>query len=150
VLSLWFPAAISALTILISPNSSLSRENDIQVADDTAAAGANVDSSTDRLADREMVIGRYYVAKHDYTAAINRFKTVATQYQATRYVEETLEQLTVAYLAIGIVKEAQTAAAVLGRKFPDGSWYGNALDLLKQAGLEPHEDENSWISRTFR
>ena len=36
----------------------------------------------------------------------------------TRHVEEALARLTEAYMAIGIVGEAQTAAAVLGHNFP--------------------------------
>jgi outer membrane protein assembly factor BamD len=135
----WFLVAISALLIPVFPELLI-----------LAAAKANADSSTDRLAGREMDIGRYYLAKHDYLAAINRFKTVVTRYTTARHVDEALERLTQSYLAIGIVKEAQTAVAVLGRKFPDSRWYKDALDLLKKAGLEPHEDEGSWISPTFK
>ena len=70
-----------------------------------------------------MVIGRYYLDKKDFTGAINRFKIVVTQYQTTRHVEEALMRLTEAYMALGIVGEAQTAAAVLGHNFPDSRWY---------------------------
>jgi outer membrane protein assembly factor BamD len=48
-----------------------------------------------------MDVGRYYMQKRDYTAAINRFKAVVTQYQTTRHVEEALFRLTEAYMAIG-------------------------------------------------
>jgi outer membrane protein assembly factor BamD len=146
----WFPLAISALLIPVFPDSSLSREKDVEVAEDAAAAKANVDGSTDQLAGKEMDIGRYYLVRHNYLAAINRFKTVVTQYPTTRHVDEALERLTELYLAIGIVKQAQTAVAVLVQKFPDSRWYKDALDLLKKAGLEPHEDERSWISPTFK
>ena len=73
-----------------------------------------------------MQIGRYYLNRKDYTGAINRFKVVVTQYQTTRHVEEALERLTEAYMALGIVGEAQTAAAVLGHNFPDSKWYAHA------------------------
>src|ERR1700682_5577683 len=75
------------------------------------SAKAKLEGARDHLAGREMNVGRYYMEKRDYTAAINRFKTVVTQYQTTRYVEDTLARLTEAYMAIGIVGEAQTAAA---------------------------------------
>jgi outer membrane protein assembly factor BamD len=145
----WLPVTISALLILVFPDLSLSRERNVEVADDAAAAKADVDSSIDQRAGREMDIGRYYLGRHDQVAAINRFKTVVTQYQTTRHVDEALEHLTELYLAIGIVKEAQTAVAILGRKFPDSPWYRDALDLLKKNGLEPHEDKGSYISPTF-
>ena len=35
-------------------------------------------------------------------------------------------RLTEAYMALGIVNEAQTAAAVLGHNFPDSPWYKDA------------------------
>jgi hypothetical protein len=146
----WFTVAISALLIAMCLDLSPSLAKDVDVADDSASAVANVNSSADRLAGREMDIGRYYLAKHDYTAAINRFKTVVTQCHATRHVEEALAHLTEGYLTLGIVNEARTAGAVLGRNFPDSRWYKDALDLLNKAGLEPHEDEPSWISRTCK
>ena len=99
---------------------------------------------------REMNVGRYYMEKRDYTAAINRFKTVVTQYQTTRHVEEALARLTEAYMTIGIVGEAQTAAAVLGHNFPDSRWYKDAYNLVKSGGLEPSENQGSYISRAFK
>ncbi|HVX78364.1 MAG TPA: outer membrane protein assembly factor BamD [Bradyrhizobium sp.] len=114
------------------------------------SAKAKLEGARDQLAGKEMNIGRYYLQRHDYTAAINRFKTVVTQYQTTRHVEEALERLTEAYMAIGIVSEAQTAAAVLGHNFPDSRWYKDAYKLVKSGGVEPSENQGSWISRAFK
>ena len=114
------------------------------------SAKAKIEAARDQLAGKEMAIGRYYMEKHDYVAAINRFKTVVTQYQTTRHVEEALARLTEAYMTIGIVGEAQTAAAVLGHNFPDSRWYKDAYNLVKSGGLEPSENQGSYISRAFR
>lgn len=114
------------------------------------SAKAKIEGARDQLAGKEMTVGRYYLQKHDYTAAINRFKTVVTQYQTTRHVEEALERLTEAYMAMGIVSEAQTAAAVLGHNFPDSHWYKDAYNLVKSGGVEPSENQGSWISRAFK
>ena len=97
------------------------------------AAKAKLESARDQLAGSEMNVGRYYMEQRDYTGAINRFKTVVTRYQSTRHVEEALVRLTEAYMAIGIVGEAQTAAAVLGHNFPDSRWYKDAYNLVKPA-----------------
>jgi outer membrane protein assembly factor BamD len=113
-------------------------------------AKAKLEAARDQLAGKEMNIGRYYLEKRNYTAAINRFKSVVTQYQTTRHVEEALERLTEAYMAIGIVGEAQTAAAVLGHNFPDSRWYQDAYNIVKSGGLEPSENEGSWISKAFK
>src|SRR6185312_227383 len=99
---------------------------------------------------QEMQVGRYYLEKHDYTGAINRFKVVVTKYQTTRHVEEALERLTESYMALGIIDEAQTAAAVLGHNFPDSSWYKHAYALVKSGGREPSENKGSWISKAFK
>jgi outer membrane protein assembly factor BamD len=103
----------------------------------------------DLLAASEMDVGRYYLKKGNYLAAINRFKVVVTDYQTTAHVEEALMRLTEGYMAMGITGEAQTAAAVLGHNFPESQWYKDAYALLKNGGLEPHEDSGSWLSRTW-
>ncbi|HET7191571.1 MAG TPA: outer membrane protein assembly factor BamD [Pseudolabrys sp.] len=113
-------------------------------------AKQKVEVARDQLAGKEMQIGRYYLHKKDYTGAINRFKVVVTKYQTTRHVEEALMRLTESYMALGIVEEAQTAAAVLGHNFPDSTWYKHAYALVKNGGLEPKENEGSWISKAFK
>jgi outer membrane protein assembly factor BamD len=114
------------------------------------SAKQKVEVARDQLAGKEMQIGRYYLERKDYTGAINRFKVVVTRYQTTRHVEEALERLTEAYMALGIVGEAQTAAAVLGHNFPDSPWYKHAYTLVKSGGVEPSENKDSWISKAFR
>ncbi len=104
----------------------------------------------DQLAGREMTIGRYYLDRRNYTAAINRFRNVVSQYQTTNQIEEALARLTEAYLALGVVPEAETAAAVLGHNFPDSSWYKDTYKLMQSKGLEPRENEGSWISKAFK
>jgi outer membrane protein assembly factor BamD len=113
------------------------------------SAKQKVEVAKDQLAGKEMQIGRYYLHKKEYTGAINRFKVVVTKYQTTREVEEALERLTEAYMALGITSEAQTAAAVLGHNFPDSEWYQHAYALVKSGGVEPSENKGSWISRAF-
>ncbi|WP_343039093.1 outer membrane protein assembly factor BamD [Propylenella binzhouense] len=113
-------------------------------------ARQKVQVAVDQLAGKEMQIGRYYEERRDYLAAVNRFKIVVTTYQTTRHVEEALHRLTECYLALGIVPEAQTAAAVLGHNFPDSEWYKYSYQLLQKGGVEPNENQGSWISRAFR
>jgi outer membrane protein assembly factor BamD len=115
-----------------------------------ANAKRKLEVARDQLAGKEMETGRFYQKKRDYIAAINRFKVVITQYQTTRHVEEALARLTELYMTLGIVNEAQTAAAVLGHNFPDSQWYKESYRLVKGGGLEPYEDQGSWISRAFK
>src|SRR5271168_4253707 len=103
--------------------------------------------TTDQLGGKEMSIGRFYLNRRNYTAAINRFRAVLTNYQTTRHSEEALYRLVEAYMGLGVTDEAQTAAAVLGHNFPDSQWYQDAYSLLKGQGLSPHEYGESWISK---
>ncbi|MBI3434041.1 MAG: outer membrane protein assembly factor BamD [Proteobacteria bacterium] len=114
------------------------------------SAKRKIDVSRDQLAGKEMEIGRWYLRKKDFTGAINRFKVVVTQYQTTRHVEEALMRLTETYMTLGIVPEAQTAAAVLGHNFPDSPWYKDAYRVVSAGGFEPKENSGSWISRAFK
>jgi len=119
---------------------------DSEYADD---ARKKIEMARDQIAGKEMQIGRYYLERREYLAAVNRFRSVVEQYQTTRHVEEALLRLTESYLALGIVPEAQTAAAVLGHNFPDSEWYKDAYALLNEGGLQPSENTGSWISRAF-
>jgi len=132
--------AISSLQAIVD------RFPDSEYSDD---ARNKIIVARDQLAGKEMQIGRYYLEQRDYLAAINRFKTVLTDYQDTREVEEALERLTEANYALGLASEAQTAAAVLGHNFPDSPWYQDAYKLLQSGGLSPSENKQSWISKLF-
>jgi len=104
----------------------------------------------DQLAGKEMLTGRYYLERREYLAAINRFRRVVERYQTTRHVEEALARLCEAYFAMGVVNEAQTAAAVLGHNFPESQWYRDSAALLQSGGAEPRENAGSWISQIFK
>lgn len=103
----------------------------------------------DHLAGKEMDVGRYYYRRKAYLAGINRFKKVVTDYQATTQTPEALYRLAEGYMALGVRSEAQTAAAVLGHNFPNSQWYKDAYTLVSSDGLEPVENEQSWISKAF-
>ena len=104
----------------------------------------------DQLAGKEMAVGRFYMGRRQYHAAVNRYREVIGKYQTTRHVEEALYRLTESYMGLGIAHEAQTAAAILGHNYPDSQWYQDAFTLLQTGGLSPSEDKGSWLSRIFR
>ncbi len=104
----------------------------------------------DSIAASEMNVGRYYMKQGNQVAAINRFKVVVSEYQTTQHVEEALLRLTESYLSLGVVPEAQSAAAVLGHNFPDSKWYKSAHALLSKEGLKPEVNSGSWISQQMK
>lgn len=121
------------------PDSSYAQkaDNRIRLAEDTLAA-------------QEMEVGRYYETRNNHVAAINRFKTVITDYQTTAHVEEALYRLTAAYLSLGIASEAQAATAVLGHNFPNSRWYKDSYALLQSQGLMPAQGSDSWIAKVWK
>ena len=104
----------------------------------------------DALAASEMTVGRYYLKKGNQVAAINRFKTVVSEYQTTAHVEEALMRLTESYMSLGIQNEAQSATAVLGHNFPQSRWYADAHGLLQRVGLKPQMNSNSWVGQQWK
>jgi outer membrane protein assembly factor BamD len=101
----------------------------------------------DQLAGKEMQIGRYYLERREYIAAVKRFRYVVENYSNTRHIEEALARLTESYYAMGLTSEAQTAAAVLGQNYPASQWYKDSYALLQSGGLEPRENAGSWLSK---
>jgi outer membrane protein assembly factor BamD len=99
-------------------------------------AGLKADLARDHLAGKEMTIGRYYLHRGKYVAAINRFRSVIDRYQSTTHVPEALHRLTEAYMALGVAEEARRTAAVLGYNFPSSSWYQDSYALVN-GGAEP-------------
>lgn len=112
-------------------------------------AAKRIEFAKDQLAGKEMSVGRFYLGKRNYLAAVNRFKYVVTNFEQTRHVEEALYRLTEAYLALGLVDEAQGAGAVLGHNFPESEWYKRAYALLKGKGYSPEKSVTGWLSGLF-
>ena len=99
-------------------------------------ARLKIELCNDHLAGKEMTIGRYYETRGHYLAAINRFKTVISQYQTTTHVPEALLRLTESYAAVGLSDEARRTAAVLGYNFPGSEWYADAYKLVGGSSVE--------------
>ncbi|MCZ6744295.1 MAG: outer membrane protein assembly factor BamD, partial [Alphaproteobacteria bacterium] len=97
----------------------------------------------------EMGIGRFYLKRKQYLAAINRFRRVVDNYQTTAHVPEALHRLTEAYLALGLEDEAQATAAVLGHNFPGSDWYVDSYALIAETAPATKKEERSWIGRAW-
>lgn len=114
---------------------------------DTRYAGdarLKLDLIKDHLAGKEMEIGRFYQRSGQWLAATYRFRSVVDQYQTTSHAPEALERLVESYMALGVPEEAQKAAAVLGRNYPESYWYKQSLRLL---GRENRQVERRTASR---
>ena len=108
------------------------------------------DLAFDHLAAKEMEIGRYYLKRKHYTAAINRFRVVVEDFQTTRHTPEALHRLVESYLSLGLDAEAQTAGAILGANYQATTWYQDSYALLTGRGLRPTAVGDNWLSAIYR
>ena len=82
-----------------------------------------LDLINDILAAKEIYVGRYYLDRNKWIAAINRFKTVIDDYQTTIYVEEALHRLVEIYYILGLEQESKKYASLLGYNYQSSQWY---------------------------
>ncbi|MCV2869137.1 outer membrane protein assembly factor BamD [Defluviimonas sp. WL0002] len=108
------------------------------------------DLAFDHLASKEMEIGRYYLRRNHFTAALNRFRVVVEQYQTTTHTAEALYRLIECYLSLGLTEEAQTAGAILGHNYQSTVWYEDGYRLLTKQGLQPEAQGDSWLAMIYR
>ncbi|MFN4129336.1 MAG: outer membrane protein assembly factor BamD [Paracoccaceae bacterium] len=119
-------------------------------SDYARSAMLKFDLAFDHLAGKEMEIGRYYLKRRNYTAAINRFRVVVQDFQTTTHTAEALHRLVEAYLGLGLTAEAQTAGAILGYNYQSSPFYGDSFRLLKGRGLAPEAQGDSWLRQVYR
>lgn len=114
------------------------------------SARLKFDLTLSHLAGQEMEIGRFYLKRDHFSAAINRFRAVVEDYQTTAHTAEALHRLVESYLSLGLTDEARTAAAILGYNFKGTEWYDASFQLLTSQGLEPGEAGDGWLTRIYR
>ena len=108
------------------------------------------DLAFDHLAGKEMEIGRYYLKREHFGAAISRFRVVVEDFQTTTHTPEALHRLIEGYLSLGLTQEAQTAGAILGYNYQSTKWYEDSYDLLTGQGLEPRVFDDNWLGAVYR
>ena len=106
----------------------------------------------DVLASKEMHIGKYYLKRKKWIAAINRFKTVLSDYETTVYVEEALHRLVETYYRIGLEAEAKKYANVLGYNYQSSKWYEQSYKIFnkKYATLQDSKKDKKSILKRFK
>ncbi|MCB1312519.1 MAG: outer membrane protein assembly factor BamD [Sedimentitalea sp.] len=119
-------------------------------SDYATTAVLKFDLAYDHLASKEMEIGRYYLRRQHYAAAINRFRVVVEDFQTTSHTAEALYRLIEAYLSLGLTGEAETAGAILGYNYRGSEWYETGYQLLTSRGLQMKDRGDNWLSQIYR
>jgi len=100
--------------------------------DFAADAKFKIDLINDRLAGKEMYIGRHYLKSQKWIPAINRFKNVLENYQTTVYVEEAIHRLVETYYIIGLEEESKNYANLLGYNYQSSNWYKASYKIFNK------------------
>ena len=108
-----------------------------------------LDLINDILAAKEMYVGRYYVDRKKWIAAINRFKFVIDNYDTTIYVEEALHRLVEIYFILGLQDESKKYANLLGYNYQSSEWYKNSYIVFNKSYKKNiiKKEESSIIKR---
>ena len=86
----------------------------------------------DVIASKEMYLGRHYIKKGKWIAAMNRFKVVISEYDQTVFVEEALHRLVEINYNLGLIEESQKYAKILGYNYLSSKWYKNSYKLFNK------------------
>ena len=91
-----------------------------------------IDLINDILAAKEIYIGRHYIKKKKWIAALNRFKNVLKEYETTIHVEEAIHRLVEIYYKLGMEEESLKYASLLGYNYNSGEWYKETYKIFNR------------------
>ena len=101
-----------------------------------------------------MYLARYYIDREKWIPAINRFKSVANDYQTTIYIEEALHRLVELHYKIGLTEEAKKYAAMLGYNYQSSKWYEQSYKIInknyKKLSKKGNKDKEKSILKSFK
>ena len=97
----------------------------------------------DIIASKEMYLGRHYIKKGKWIAAINRFQTVIKEYDQTVFVEEALHRLVEINYKLGLLEESEKYANILGYNYLSSDWYKRSYKVF-------NKDYSSQVQRSFK
>ena len=113
-----------------------------------------LDLIKDVLASKEVFLGRYYMKKEKWIAAINRFKHVIEHYDQTVYIEEAIHRLVEIHYRLGLIDEAKKYASLLGYNYQSSEWYEATYVIFNKDYESPIEKINkkkgNFIIRKFK
>ena len=113
-----------------------------------------LDLVNNQLAAKEIYIAKYYIKTQKWIPAINRLKFIVSDYPETVFIEEALHRLVEVYYRIGLIKEANAAAAILGYNYNSSEWYSRSYKILNKSYKLPKKSkikkDDGLIKRTIK
>ena len=113
-----------------------------------------LDLIQDVLASKEMYLGRHYLKKKKWIAAINRFKNIIDFYDETIFIEEAIHRLVEIYYKLGLTQESQKYANLLGYNYLSSEWYAKSYKVFNKdyelKTLKTTKEEKKGMIKKFR
>ena len=113
-----------------------------------------LDLINDVLASKEIYLGRYYIKREKWVAALNRFKTVVDNYNTTIYIDEALHRLVEIHYRLGLIEESKKYAAVLGYNYQSSKWYHASYAIFNRDYESPikkiNKKKGNFVIRKFK
>ncbi len=95
-------------------------------------ASFKIELIRDILASKEMYLGRHYIKKGKWIAAIKRFQYIIEEYDQTIFVEEAIHRLVEINYKIGLLEESQKYANLLGYNYLSSEWYEKSYKIFNK------------------
>jgi len=145
-------------------------KNDYPDSEFAKTIDLKLDLTADRLAAKEIEVGRFYLKKKKYGPAIKRFQSVVTNEfldvleiensegeiieadynRSTSHTPEALYRLIEAYTALGLTGQAYESAEILAYNFNDTEWYRYGHELLEDPEANPAGEGFGDVLKNFR
>ncbi len=113
-----------------------------------------LDLINDVLASKEIYLGRYYIKREKWVAALNRFKNVVDNYNTTIYIDEALHRLVEIHYRLGLIEESKKYAAVLGYNYQSSKWYHASYAIFNRDYESPikkiNKKKRNFVIRKFK
>ena len=113
-----------------------------------------LDLINDVLASKEIYLGRYYIKREKWVAALNRFKNVVDNYNTTIYIDEALHRLVEIHYRLGLIEESKKYAAVLGYNYQSSKWYHASYIIFNRDYESPikkiNKKKGNFVIRKFK
>ncbi len=107
----------------------------------------------DVLASKEMYLGRHYIKKEKWIAAINRFQNVIKKYEETIFIEEAIHRLVEINYKLGLLEESNKYAKLLGYNYLSSEWYKKSYKIFNQEYIiqqEPRKKKKKGVIKKFK
>ena len=95
-----------------------------------------IDLAKSQLAGKEMAVGRFYLEREQYVAALRRFNIVIEDYDTTNQVPEALYRKAAAFYALGLADQSERVYKVAEYNYPNSPWTAR-LTILRESPEKP-------------